>query len=150
MDTSSGSTQSKFSARHELLTGTELKLHGPATFSYLTLPPYDLTQYESHDSSLQHSFTQDTIVVLEKSLTRHPLSCQFKSPVWTARINDRIFVVKIFQACFHRPNWSDDIGCHDFWPEEEQAHREAFAYSALTNLQGNGIPRSYGFYKASK
>jgi len=34
----------------------------------------------------------------------------------------------------------------DFEPEEEQAHREAWAYQKLLPLQGDCIPHSYGFY----
>lgn len=133
-----------------LSVGTKLKLLDAPTFSYLSLPPYDLSLGSSNDNRLSNSFTRNTVVVLEKMITNDPAEgYAILAPVWMARIKGRSFVVKIFQACFVKPEWSDSVGCHDFVPEEEQSHREAFAYAALRDLQGSKIPRSYGFYKVT-
>lgn len=132
----------------KLIKGTELVLDEKATFSYLTSPVYDLSAFGTLGAQLSYPLDQGTVLVLEKRLTANPLlGHQIKSPVWTARIGNLEYVVKIFQACFHKPNWYDYLGCRDFFPEEEQAHREAFAYASLKQLQGRNIPESYGFYK---
>lgn len=131
-----------------LTVGTKLKLLSAPTFSYLSLPPYDLSLAGSNENHLSNSFTRNTVVVLEKIITNDPAEGHaMLAPVWMARIKGRSYAVKIFQACFVKPEWSDSVGCHDFVPEEEQSHREAFAYATLRDLQGSKIPRSYGFYK---
>lgn len=133
----------------KLSVGTKLKLLSAPTFSYLSLPPYDLSPGSGNIKRLTSSFPRNTVLVLEKSLTKDPAEgYAINAPVWMATIKGRSFVVKLYQACFHKPEWSDRRGCYDFFPEEEQAHREAFAYTALRDLQGSKIPRSYGFYKA--
>jgi hypothetical protein len=102
--------------------------------------------------------TQLSAVGTEITLTR--LLCPvlpgavhvWKSQVWMARVAGREVVAKIYQACFppDRPSISaiPDTPI-DFYPEEEEAHREAWAYSRLFNLQGTVIPHSYGFFKES-
>lgn len=122
----------------KLVNGTRLVIQDPATFSYLSLPPYDIA------SKLQplNIYPSGTVIILQESLTEDPsYGASFKAPVWTARINGNKVAVKFFQACFLQPEWSDSIGCYDFFPEEEQAHREAFGYTALQQLQGVKIPR---------
>lgn len=132
----------------KLIKGTELKLDERATFSYLSSPDYDLSASSTLGAQLSYPLAPGTVLVLEKRLTANPLlGYRIKAPVWTARIGSLEYVVKIFQACFHNPNWYDHLGCRDFFPEEEQAHREAFAYASLEQLQGRNIPRFYGFYK---
>lgn len=130
-----------------LTHGIELEIRETATFSYLTLPPYDLSSTYRQPSKYAHG----TRIILKQSITES-LSEDwetFKAPVWKASINSREVIVKIFQACFSQLEWTDELGCHDFFPEEEQAHREAFAYSALQQSRGRRIPRSFGFYTVS-
>lgn len=69
------------------------------------------------------------------------------SQVWKAVTGDgTMVVVKLFQACFaNEPEWYSDEFV-SFIPEEEMAHREAWAYSRLKDMQGLTIPHSYGFY----
>jgi hypothetical protein len=81
------------------------------------------------------------------------------SQVWKARTRDGAsFVVKIFTSFMASEpgwQWSDDPKDKeggeviDFMPDEEAAHREAWAYEKLRVLQGSYIPHSYGFYEVS-
>jgi hypothetical protein len=81
------------------------------------------------------------------------------SQVWKAKTRDGAsFVVKIFTSFMSsKPGWqwSDDPKDKeggeviDFMPDEEAAHREAWAYERLRVLQGSYIPHSYGFYQVS-
>jgi hypothetical protein len=76
----------------------------------------------------------------------------WKSQVWRARVAGREVVAKIYQACFppDRPYISNRSGkLMGFYLEEEEAHREAWAYSRLFHLQGTIIPHSYEFFKES-
>lgn len=86
-------------------------------------------------------------------LTPDSPDIRVKSQVWRALVNGSEVVIKIYFSCFHYPWWSKVIGggsCVDFFPEEGQAHREAWAYNLLKVLQGTRIPRSFGFYEVSE
>lgn len=86
-------------------------------------------------------------------LTPDDPDIRVKSQVWRALVNGSEVVIKIYFSCFHYPWWSKVIGggsCMDFFPEEGQAHREAWAYNLLKVLQGTRIPRSFGFYEVSE
>lgn len=75
-----------------------------------------------------------------------------KADVWIVSIQDQTAVLKIFQDHnLESPVWLADHECmdSDFCPEEEEAHREAWAYQTLINLQGSNIPYSYGFFDVS-
>ena len=72
--------------------------------------------------------------------------------VWKATtLNNLKVVVKIYQGCFQNtPMWVKQKGMKviaAFIPEEERAHREAWAYNRLKSLQGLCIPHSYGFFE---
>lgn len=97
-------------------------------------------------------------LILSKPL--HNVYAARHAQVWTARTpRGNTVAVKKFQACFtDTPYWvpsrnpldGDDAGrLDDFAPEEEQAHREAWAYHSLRSLQGSLLPYSYGFYEVS-
>ena len=71
--------------------------------------------------------------------------------VWivSAPMHSRL-IVEIYQSCFAEDEsfWHDRDECmYDFTPDEEQAHREAWAYQTLEPLQGIHIPRSYGLFE---
>jgi hypothetical protein len=72
------------------------------------------------------------------------------SQVWLARAEPggHPLIVKIFLACFGPgPEWNMHFSSFGgFIPEEELAHREWWAFSRLSHLQGTAIPHSYGFY----
>jgi hypothetical protein len=73
----------------------------------------------------------------------------WKSQVWRARVSGREVIAKIYQACFppeQRPSRGSDLSLFKFYPEEEEAHREAWAFHQLFCLQGTIIPHSYGFF----
>jgi hypothetical protein len=93
----------------------------------------------------------------EISLTRRlfpvfPGTSSWRSQIWRARVAGREVLAKVYQACF-LPDRPEVIGVPGvligFDPEEERAHREAWAYSQLYCLQGTVIPHSYGFFKES-
>jgi hypothetical protein len=87
------------------------------------------------------------IITLQKSLIPNDGRV---SQLWLARsCEGHTLVVKIFMACLGpTPYWRDydQMVDPDFIPEEELAHRECWAYTKLENLQGTGMPHSYGFY----
>jgi len=86
-------------------------------------------------------------LVLSKPL--HADSENRFTQVWTVRLSSgRKAVLKIFQSCINEsPTFGEyDEKMESFEPEEEQAHREAWAYRQLLPLQGDCIPHSYGFY----
>ena len=76
------------------------------------------------------------------------------SQVWRSRTPKGANVIsKIFQSCLapELPFWHKQRAClWDFTPEEEQAHREMWAYQTLANIQGLVIPHSYGFYEVRR
>lgn len=103
-----------------------------------------------HQASL---LSPNSKIILIEPLTPTPTNpnIEIKSQVWKATIQGIEVIIKIYFSCFHYPWWSKSMKkCMDFFPEEEQAHREAWAYNLLTNLQGTRIPRSYGFYEVSE
>jgi hypothetical protein len=92
------------------------------------------------------------VPAIGRSLTlRSPLSSGLGrlAQVWLVRTSEgHAVVVKIFISCLGlTPYWSKHQNeVEDFFPEEELAHRECWAYGKLKHLQGTGIPYSYGFY----
>lgn len=138
-------------------------------FNFLPKPAYSILREDSLIPLSKHlptindvspaphfNISPGTKITLMESITPDPAGYQvsIKSQVWKGLIpipgtNDRREVVlKIFFSCFHTPWWSNTWSkILDFFPEEEQAHREAWAYSRLKDVQGTRIPKSYGFYK---
>jgi len=101
-----------------------------------------------------HDPANKLVLTLKKTLCG--LSTWRKAQVWTALTPNKstTVVVKIFQDCFlDEPFWARPSSKADyqtilcFTPEQEQAHREAWAYQCLHVLQGRCIPHSYGFFK---
>lgn len=72
-----------------------------------------------------------------------------KAQVWIAAVNGQSIIAKIYQACFLAP-YLDKTRIRDFFPEEMEAHAEAWAYDRLRSVQGIIVPHSYGFFKVCK
>jgi hypothetical protein len=145
--------------------GTLLITKGFSKFGFLTSPGYEIppggqpVAYSSTATLVQRAKAScapsirafDTKIALVQRITPE-LGC--KSQVWTAHVNGNpeCVAVKIYQECLvdNEPWWlpvtNELMG---FWPEEEQSHREAWAYYVLAGLQGSIIPHSYGFYNVS-
>jgi len=90
---------------------------------------------------------QGTNIILKELLVEDRWDC--KAQIWKATVRGKPVVAKIYQACFvgEAPSWiSASNRVWDFYPEEEEAHREAWAFGRLHSLQGSVIPYSYGFF----
>jgi hypothetical protein len=150
---------------HNTQAGTLLITKGFSKFGFLTSHTYAIPpggQTMAHKSTTKpeqrpkascvHSIRPfDTRIALIQRITPR-FGC--KAQVWTANVNGNpeSVAIKIYQEClvFGEPWWSvEDNKLKGFWPEEEQSHREAWAYYMLTDLQGSIIPHSYGFYNVS-
>jgi hypothetical protein len=148
--------------RHNTREGNLLSTSGFSKFEFLTSPTYTAPpggQPEAVNSTVALSqrpkascissiHPVDTKIVLVQRITPRR-GC--KAQVWTAHVSgstERV-AIKIYQEClvYGDPWWSaEDSKLMGFWPEEEQSHREAWAYYVLAGLQGSAIPHSYGFY----
>lgn len=88
-------------------------------------------------------------LVLLKPLHADPRN--HHSQVWIVRTSSGgRAVLKIFLSYMCESPDFYDGKMMLFYPEEEQAHREAWAYQQLISLQGDRIPHSYGFYDVCK
>lgn len=99
-----------------------------------------------------------TKITLAESITPNPADngVSIKSQIWKGLVSVsetdemHVVVLKVFFSCFHTPCWSNTwCEIYDFFPAEEQAHREAWAYSRLKDVQGALIPKSQGFYNVN-
>lgn len=71
-----------------------------------------------------------------------------KAQVWKAVVNGQPIIAKIYQACYSRTHFDSNTNVtYNFFPEEMEAHSEAWAYDRLKSIQGRVIPHSYGFFK---
>lgn len=150
-----------------LQEGAEISLHDRCSFGFLKGDCYNMTVenqsralltepepgYENTKQPVQRPKLAELVsqpdgirLTLLKSLQPPNRFTQ----VWAVRTvrGDRA-IIKIFQSCMGNPPWLDTNNGEilDFQPEEEQSHREAWAYHQLRTLQGDCIPHSYGFYE---
>jgi hypothetical protein len=123
------------------------------TPSSLERPTYITPPVRERHVELDGLSAFGTVIILTRLLSPvFPRMKFWKAQIWTARVGDREVVAKIYQACFssERPTIEHRRDSLDgFYPEEEEAHREAWAYNQLLSLQGTVIPHSYGFFKVS-
>jgi hypothetical protein len=127
-----------------------LDICGLSNFSFLSTETYPVSKTDSSIVAAPKRFRhfvvdrctpRDLIVTLSEPIR---IGRQRRSQVWKATALNRI-------PCFGEPPaWnSQKKVVMDFIPEEEMAHREAWAYSKLAHLQGCQIPHSYGFFDVS-
>jgi hypothetical protein len=145
-------------------SGDALVIKGPTTHSFLPTEFYPCAYSGASGRTapseifLPHRPRLPEPIALPITLT-HPVAAGQDKPsqVWRATTKEgSIVLVKILTAFLGSdPDWScnnlatGDGRVTDFVPDEELAHREAWAYQKLEDLQGGCIPHSYGFYDVS-
>lgn len=119
----------------------------PVTDSAHRILPEDLQHYLPRPRlDIPHSHSPGIRIKLLAPISR---TFNVKAQVWRVMAFGQIACLKIFQTCLigFEPEWfTNHKICEAFFPEEEQAHMEAWTYSKLKPLQGTFLPHSYGFY----
>ena len=147
--------------RNSLRPSDRLDIRSRYTFSYLLDSIYPTDKNHNIDHiKVKSEHTRSRITLFDTSAFNHldiiltaPVRTGrgYFSQVWTASVSGKYtVVVKVFLGCFGpTPEWFDapDPALRlDFVAEDEMAHREAWAYTKLTDIQGSRIPHSYGFF----
>jgi hypothetical protein len=150
---------------HPTEEGMQLTTAGFTSFNFLKSPVYAIPKPEgpnvhfnqstplfaqrARDPGFRSPRPSGTVITLMERLRPQ---FGYKSQVWIAQVDTikQPVIAKIFQDCMlpDIPIWLHSQ-LMDFVPEDEQSHREAWAYHTLAHLQGSLIPRSYGFYDVS-